>query len=194
MKIKALKGREAEAYIEALGRLRIEVFRDWPYLYDGNMDYERGYLQTFIESKDSVLVVAIDGDEIVGASTGLPMETETENITGPMARAGFPPESVFYFGESVLRKEYRGLGVGLSFFEYREAHARQLDRFRWLAFCGVVRPDEHPLRPEGYIPLDRFWEKRGFAPTDIFAQISWKDLDETTETLKPLRFWTKELV
>jgi len=28
-------------YIPELARLRIEVFRDFPYLYDGSLDYEK---------------------------------------------------------------------------------------------------------------------------------------------------------
>lgn len=52
------------------------------------MDYEWGYLRAFMESKDSILIVAMDGGEVVGASTGLPMETETENVKGPLANLG----------------------------------------------------------------------------------------------------------
>ncbi|HMQ62556.1 MAG TPA: GNAT family N-acetyltransferase [Flavilitoribacter sp.] len=193
MEIKVVKGDEARAHIEALGRLRISVFREWPYLYDGNMAYERDYLEAFVTSKDSVLVLAMDGGRVVGASTGLPLAAETPNIAGPVEAGGYDPERVFYFGESVLEPAYRGLGIGVAFFHYREQHARQLDRFHWLAFCGVVRPEGHPLRPAGYVPLDRFWQKRGFGPTDLFARIGWKDIDGAEETEKPLRFWIKSL-
>ena len=34
-------GADLKRTLDDLARLRIEVFRDWPYLYDGDLDYER---------------------------------------------------------------------------------------------------------------------------------------------------------
>ena len=192
--VQPLAGEAITPYIDALARLRIEVFREFPYLYDGDMDYERRYLNTFRQAPASLLVLVLDEDEVVGASTALPLEHETANIRQPLEDAGYDVRKVFYFGESVLRKGYRGRGLGVRFFEERERRARLLERFDTLAFCAVVRPAGHPLRPEGYLPLDGFWRKRGFAPTDRHCHISWQDLDEDEETPKPLRFWIKSLV
>lgn len=188
-----LTGSAITPYIDALARLRIEVFREYPYLYDGDMEYERRYLQAFREAPDSLLVLVLDGEEVVGASTALPLEHETENIRRPLAEAGYNIKKVFYFGESVLRKACRGRGLGSRFFEERERHARQLGRFNTLAFCAVARPKDHPRRPEAYRPLDEFWQRRGFVRTGIYCYISWQDLDEEEESPKPLRFWVKGL-
>ena len=188
-----LAGEAITPYLDALARLRIEVFREYPYLYDGDMAYEQRYLQAFLQAPDSFLVAVLDGAEVVGASTALPLEHESANIRQPMAEAGYEVEKVFYFGESVLRREYRGRGLGVRFCEERERRARQLGRFDTLAFCAVVRPEEHPLRPEGYRPLDEFWRRRGFALTDVFCFISWQEVGEEGETPKPLRFWMKTL-
>ena len=78
-------------------------------------------------------------------------------------RAGLAAEDVFYCAESVLQERYRGQGVGHRFFDLREAHARALG-FSWSVFCAVIRPQQHPLRPAGYRPLDPFWRRRGYAP------------------------------
>ena len=188
-----LSGKAILPYIDALARLRITVFRDYPYLYDGDMDYERQYLKTFTEAADSLLAIVLDEKKVVGASTALPLEHETENIRRPLEENGYEPDKVFYFGESVLLKSYRGRGIGARFFQEREAWARTLGRFDTLAFCAVVRPEQHPLRPERYRPLDDFWHKRGFAPTEMYCYISWQDIDEQEETPKPLRFWVKKL-
>ncbi|MCB0517563.1 MAG: GNAT family N-acetyltransferase [Lewinellaceae bacterium] len=194
IKIQSFTGSLEREHLLGLARLRIEVFRDFPYLYDGHMEYEEEYLQTYISSPDSVVVVAFDGDKIVGASTGLPLEHDTENIRRPWQDKGFDVKKIFYYGESVLRKAYRGQGIGVRFFEHRERWARQLSRFDLLTFCGVVRPDDHPLRPPDYVPLDSFWRKRGFEKTkDIVCNISWKDIDEEYETDKPLHFWYKKI-
>ncbi|MGH8676930.1 MAG: hypothetical protein ACREUQ_01095 [Burkholderiales bacterium] len=75
---------------------------------------------------------------------------------------GYEPKKVFYFGESVLEKGYRGRGLSVKFFEEREAHVRGLGGFEWTTFCVVQRPQNHPRRPKDYVPLDAFWVKRGY--------------------------------
>src|SRR5690606_23143734 len=63
-----------------VARLRIEVFRDFPYLYDGDLGYEEEYLRTYVQSPRSVIVLARDGDRIVGASTAIPLADESEEL------------------------------------------------------------------------------------------------------------------
>ncbi len=191
--VRSFTGPAALDYLNDLAALRIEVFREFPYLYDGNMASERAYLQAFLAAPDAVLVIAFDGEKVIGASTGLPMIHETPNIQQPFLEAGYDIEKVFYYGESVLKKAYRGKGLGLAFFEHREAHARKLGQFDWVCFCGVIRPEDHPRRPEDYVPLDDFWQKRGFERTEMICNISWQDLDEASESPKTLRFWKKRL-
>ena len=61
--------REREGALPALAALRIEVFRAWPYLYDGSEAYEAHYLAEFMAAAGSVLVVAEVEGAIVGAAT-----------------------------------------------------------------------------------------------------------------------------
>lgn len=181
-------------YIPELARLRIEVFRDFPYLYDGTMDYEEKYLQTYIDHPDSVIVLAFDADDnkIVGASTAIPMRDETPELQQPFLEHGYDINEVFYCSESVLDKAYRGLGLGVKFFEEREAHAAELGGFKHITFCCVERPADHPLRPKDYVPLDKFWNKRGYYKhPELTTTYTWKDLDDTEETAKPMTFWLK---
>lgn len=194
LKIESFSGVDARRYIPELARLRIRVFRDFPYLYDGSEDYERTYLRTYTESPDSVIVIAFDGDDVVGASTALPLAHETQNIVEPFRALGYDAAGVFYFGESVLLREYRGQGAGVAFFDRREAWARQFGRFRFASFCGVVRPADHPRRPKDYVPLDAFWRRRGYRPVpELEAVFHWRDLGESAPSAKRMAFWIKEL-
>lgn len=183
-----------DQHLQELAELRITVFRDFPYLYDGDLQYEQRYLKTYSQSAGSVVVLALDNDRIVGASTALPMAHETTEVKTPFEKAGFDVETIYYFGESVLLSEYRGQGIGVGFFEHREAHARETGNYQYCCFCAVQRPADHPDRPQDYQPLDSFWQRRGFQKrTDLTTHYSWKDLNETTETPKPMMFWLKEL-
>ena len=192
--IRRLVGDDLKDHIAALAELRVTVFRDFPYLYDGHVDYESRYLQTYLDSRDSVLVAAFDGNRIVGASTGLPLRDETANIIDPFIRFGYAIESVFYFGESVLLRPYRGRGVGVAFFEEREGWARTLGHFEYTSFCGVIRPDTHPRRPADHVPLDEFWRRRGYESVPgMEATFRWRDLDEAEQSEKRMRFWIRHL-
>ena len=193
MRVEVLTGAALDAALDDVARLRIEVFRAFPYLYDGDLAYEREYLQTYRDSAGAVLVGAFDGARLVGAATGTPMEDHAEDFAGAFDGTGYALEDIFYCAESVLLPDYRGRGVGHRFFDLREDHARAMGR-RYSAFCGVVRPADHPLRPEGHAPLDPFWRKRGYAPLDgVVAHFRWKDVDAAEETAKPLQFWIKAL-
>ena len=192
IRIERCSGKALERYIPELARLRIEVFREFPYLYDGTYEYEEKYLQTYLNCPDSVIVLALDEDKVVGASTAIPMKYETEELKHPFIKAGYDLDKVFYCSESVLNKNYRGLGIGVRFFEEREAHAKELGGFEQITFCCVERPTDHPRRPAGYVPLDQFWNKRGYVKhPELNTTYLWKDLDDTEETPKPMTFWLK---
>ncbi len=193
LRIERCSGTTLMQYIPELARLRIEVFRDFPYLYDGNYEYEEKYLQTYIDTPSSVIVLAIDGERVVGASTALPMKYETDELKKPFIENNYNLDEVFYCSESVLNKDYRGLGLGVHFFEQREAHAKELGGFKTITFCCVERSLNHPRRPLNYVPLDAFWNKRGyFKHPELKTTYLWKDLDDTEETPKPMTFWIKD--
>lgn len=193
IKVQTFTGEALHQYVDDLAALRIEVFKSYPYLYDGSLDYEKAYIKTYVESKKSAIVIAFDGREVIGASTCIPMVEEGEEVKKAFEDSAFPLEKVLYLGESVLKESYRGKGIGVAFFEHRENHARHL-QMDYTAFCAVLRPKNHPLKPEGYQPLDPFWKNRGYQiRPEMKAKMVWKDIDQPEETEKELVFWVKKL-
>jgi len=193
IRISKLTGENLKSRLDDLGKLRIEIFRAWPYLYKGSLAYERQYLPRYAEAKTGTMIVAEDEGRIVGASTALGLDEEDENVQEPFQKSGLDVNRIFYFGESVLLPPYRGQGIGVRFFEEREAAARG-HGYAHAAFCSVVRPDDHPARPKNYVPLDEFWKKRGYRKRpELIAQFSWRDIGERAESDKPMIFWMKTL-
>ncbi len=193
LSIQSFTDKTLNQYIPDLAALRMKVFREYPYLYEGSLEYEQQYLQTYSKAPNAIVVIAFDGDRVIGASTGMPMEHETENVKQPWSDRGYNLQEIFYFGESVLLPEYRKQGIGVEFFHHREKWAASFDRFRILTFCAVVRPENHPLKPNNYQPLDAFWNNRDFAKTkDMTCHMKWRDVDQHTDTEKPLHFWVKQ--
>jgi GNAT superfamily N-acetyltransferase len=177
-----------------LARLRTVVFRDFPYLYDGSLDYEQGYLRTYADTPGSVIIGALAGDRLIGAATALPMRGEPAYVTEPLREAGYDLDRLFYFGESVLEKGWRGKGIGVRFFTEREAWARRSGDYTHAVFCAVIRPPDHPARPPDYQPLDRFWGRRGFSRIPgLVCHFEWLDVGDSGPTRKPMAYWIKPL-
>lgn len=189
-----LSGAAIAPHLDGLARLRIGVFREFPYLYDGDTAYEHKYLQTYVASRHSLVVLVHDGDALVGATTSLPMCDETDEFQRPFRDAGYDTARVYYCGESVLDAHYRGRGVYKHLFHAREQHARDLGGFALSTFCCVQRPARHALRPADYAPLDAVWQHFGYREqAQLTTQYIWKDIDEAQPSAKSMRFWIKPL-
>ncbi|MCE9520891.1 MAG: GNAT family N-acetyltransferase [Alphaproteobacteria bacterium] len=193
LRVEALTGDALRRHLPDVARLRIEVFRDFPYLYDGDLESEARYIGSFAASQNAVVVGAFDNDTVVGASTAAPLASQMDDVTAPFRAQGADMSRIFYFGESVLKSTYRGQGIGVRFFEEREAHALRCGA-SVAAFCAVVRDAGHAARPRDHVPLDAFWCKRGYAPVEgLLCSMAWKEVGGTVETRKEMQFWTKRL-
>ena len=49
--VQSITGQDIYKVLPDLARLRMIVFRDWPYLYDGSLEYDEQYLNTFAAAK-----------------------------------------------------------------------------------------------------------------------------------------------
>ncbi|MEM8741535.1 MAG: GNAT family N-acetyltransferase [Pseudomonadota bacterium] len=193
LSISPLTGPAVTAALGDLARLRIDVFRAWPYLYAGSEAYEARYLAAYAVSPGAIVVAARDGPDgpIVGMATAAPLEDHAPEFAQPLAAQGIAARDVLYLGESVLLPRFRGQGAGHAFFDLREAHGAALGR-PICAFCAVQRPPDHPLRDPAHRPLDPFWHKRGYAPVPgMVGRFAWQDLGEEIETEKPMQVWLR---
>ncbi|MBV9114455.1 MAG: GNAT family N-acetyltransferase [Hyphomicrobiales bacterium] len=194
LRIEPATGAALQRALPALAKLRIEVFREWPYLYEGSLDYEANYIERFARLKDGVIVVATDAGEAVGAATAAPLEGQNPDVTAPFVEVGYELGKLFYFGESVLKRAYRGRGIGHAFFDQREAVALSSSGVEFATFSGVLRAPDDPRRDQNYRPLDDFWRKRGYAPVEgLVGNYSWTDIGDKEQTRKPMQFWMRKL-
>ncbi|APX10325.1 GNAT family N-acetyltransferase [Tateyamaria omphalii] len=193
MRVKTLTGPDIADALDDVARLRLAVFRDWPYLYEGDFTYERRYLEVYEQSNRAVVVALYDGDWMVGAATAAPLTEHADAFFEAFAGTTINIDTCFYCGESVLLPRFRGQGYGHAFFDVREGHALAKG-YRQMCFASVVRPPDHPLKPAAYRSLEPFWEGRGYTRMPgVIAHFPWKDVDQPVETDKPLQFWIKDL-
>jgi GNAT superfamily N-acetyltransferase len=193
LRIETVAGAAIEPLLPDLARLRISIFRAYPYLYDGDLEYEARYLRRYLHNS-SAIIVCFDGGRVVGASTCMKLSDETTSVTAPFVERGLDLGRFFYFGESVLEPSYRGRGVGAAFFERREAHVAAVSDCDICCFCAVQRAADDPRRPPDYQPLDAFWRRRGYISCpDLVCAMSWKEVGADAESEQRLGFWMKSL-
>lgn len=191
--IRVCSGPGVAGHLGDAANLRISVFREFPYLYEGDVAAEREYLAGYAGCPGSVFVLAEAEGTVVGVSTGLPLVAADPAFRRPFETAGKNPAEWFYLGESVLAWEWRGRGIGHRFFDEREAHARSLG-FARICFCAVERSTDHPLKPPGYRSNDAFWSRRGYVEQPgLKARFAWRQVDSAgSEVMNELVFWIRE--
>jgi GNAT superfamily N-acetyltransferase len=192
LSIRSVEGAKIQEYVGELASLRMTGFSEYPYLYDGDLEYERRYLQTYVDAPECIVVLALDGDRVVGASTAIPLAAYSREMQAPLLEGGLDIQTLFYIGEVILLAPYRGQGFGVRFFEEMEAYARRLNRFETAVLCTVERPPDHPRRPTGYRDLDGFWNRLGYYKQSEFqCRFDWKEHGEAKASPKVMAFWFK---
>ncbi len=186
-------GKEILEIIDELASLRIEVFKEFPYLYEGDFEYEKKYLEIYVNSPRSRIWLLKKGEEVIGATTCIPMSDESDEFKKDFLDIGFQIDRIFYFGESIIRKNHRGSKVGPRLFQYREDHAKKMiPDLEYTCFAAIERGD-HPKRPTGYRPLDDFWNRLGYVKDErLRVEYPWTDVGESEESLKILYYWMKK--
>ena len=156
LRVEPITGEALRAKLPRLAALRIRVFRDWPYLYDGSEDYERRYLATYAASPGSVIVGAFEGERAVGAATALPLAHETDDVTAPFRARGLDPDRIFYFGAEARARGFACLAL--------QTRIELVENHRAFGRMGFVKTAEtaHPgfARPTSFTMRATVQERR----------------------------------
>lgn len=194
MDIEVLKGKEISRYQEQFIQMRMAFYREYPYLYSGNKEFERKYFNMFIANADSRLIVAKEEEEVVGMIIGMPLKATMEDIQKPFKEMERPVDSIYYLGDILVPKNHKGEGIGSALYEEFEGVVRGMKKYKEIDLYEIVRPTQHPRKPQDYKPLETFWEKRGYdLEADIRTQLSWKEIGEKQETPHSLIVYLKKV-
>lgn len=188
----ALHGKEILPWIPSIAQLRITVFREYPYLYEGTLESEEEFLQIYAQSERSLLVLAKEEERVIGAVTGVPLDESYPEIKDLFAKNIIPASDVFYLGEILLYREYRKKLIGQRMYKAFEKAVPK--KYRKIALAEVARSPFDPRKPFDYISLEKFWTLKGYMKyPELLCFFSWKDIGASEATEKPMIFWIKEL-
>lgn len=167
--VRCLVGAAMAPELAGVARLRATVLQAWPDLHNGDAVGELARLEGCAASWRSLAVLVFDGDRLVGASLGLPLEDAGEEMCGAFGARGQDPGSAFLLAGSVLLPAYRGRRLGHRFFDERETHVRSLGGFEATVFSAVERNPDDPRRPPFGRSHEPFWRRRGYARKAVSA-------------------------
>jgi len=192
--VRSFTGTHIKTYLHSIAKLLEEVFREYPYLKETNIEQQIKYIKDAAAHKESIAVLIFDNTTIVGASIGLPLSAESLEIHRPFLDRNLTIQNYYFFSASVLLKSYRGRGIGHHFFDVRETHVLHYKKYSHICFCSPLRPEEDPERPEDYLRLDDFWRKRGYKHhPEMQCQLAWTPVNTQDLEDKTMTFWMKQL-
>jgi GNAT superfamily N-acetyltransferase len=190
-------GNAINEVIDEIAKLRMTIFREFPYefpyMYEGSLEYERRYLQTYAQCSEAILVLVYDGNKVIGGVTGMPLSLENAETKGPFIENQLDLATVFYLGEILLYPEYRQQGLGKRLETFIVDYAKGLG-FKEIALCSVARNATHPQAPAGYYSATEIWPKWGYeSRAELVTEFSWQDVGDDKETKKPMNYFTKSI-
>ena len=190
--IKTFTGKDIAPHLAALGNFRIDIFREFPYVYDGDMEYEIKYLSRYAQCDNSVLLIGKDTRGVACACTGIPLQHELAEFQAPFLQRGLDLADKFYLGEIMIRSDLRGQGMGSRLMTQALTTIAASKRYRQVLLCTVIRDPNHALRPRDYRTTYNLWTKFGFERLEGFdVEFSWKDIGDQIETKKNMATWIK---
>ncbi len=80
IQIKTVPVAQAKYHEQEIAEMRLKLFSEYPYLYEGTHDIEQQYLQRYFISNQSLVVLVFNKEKIVGLSLGLPLIESTPHI------------------------------------------------------------------------------------------------------------------
>ena len=194
--VRSFTGSHIKIYLHSIAKLLEELFREYPYFQETNIEQQTKYVRDTASHKDAIAVLIFDNTTLVGISIGVPLSAESAEIHRPFLERQFSIADYYYFSASLLLKPYRGRGIGHHFFDVRETHVQHCKRYTHICFCTPVRPQVDPERPDDYLQLDDFWRKRGYIHhPDMQSHLPWTSIkaQERQPITKTMSFWIKAL-
>jgi GNAT superfamily N-acetyltransferase len=194
--MKTFRGESISSYVKDITDLCISIYAEYPYLYEGTEEEYLPFIEHYTQSKNGIACILFDHEKPIGIAIGMPMNEMREKYKHPFvnARPKENCEELFYLGEFLLLKDYRGQGLGKQMYSELEHLVKEYVGLKKICFCKIDETNQNPLKPENYKALDGFWAKLGFDKCDdINVTVYWRNVCEDNESPHQLVYWLKSL-
>lgn len=181
--VETFQGKDIAVHSQEIVNLCNQIYREYPYFYNGDDAEYTAYLKTYSQSENAVITLAFDGDIVVGLAAGIPMTDTREFYQQTLKDHRFDLLSIFYLGEFGLHPAYKDQGIEEAMYQTIEDFARHDGRFKAVYVWELDKPADSELKPAGFLPRDDFWENLGFKKHPrLEFEILWTNIGDDVES------------
>jgi hypothetical protein len=193
LRVEMVSGADMQPYLERIVEYRLKYFKEFPYLYQGNVEEEVEFVEQYIKSSTArVLVLKDQCGNFGGFATGISvMESSHADKLGVIINQ---PENVYYIGEMIFDELFRGkdgFRQCLSYFQ----NIKEMG-YKKVCFITVQRDGKYP-RPINYHDHEGAWGVTGFEKYEQTITISWPVIQVGGDSVAQeniLNIWIKKLM
>lgn len=196
--IELCAGKDVKKYLELVSKFRIKLFAKYPYLYKGDLEYEKKYIDSYANNTQSTIAAAKIDQEIIGLSTGIPLISESEILSEAdslFKNQHIDPKKIYYYGEIMVLPKFRGHNISSRLLNAQDELIKTWG-YTHVSLLTVVREKNHPLQPINYKSTDIVWEKMGYHKTGLQLKFYWPTF-QNDGTIKEedhvLELWLREI-
>ncbi|MGE0009567.1 MAG: GNAT family N-acetyltransferase [Candidatus Babeliales bacterium] len=196
--IRLVTGKECNALTLFVAQCRVDLFKGYPYLYEGTVEEGVHSMSAFMEYPHAALAVAYYNNEPVAYITGNSLVAEMERYFKDYLQVfknySIDPQDHYYLPDVIVTPAHRGRGLIKHMLEVIEAYACKLG----YAYATLATESHatHPLKPAEYRELDPLWSKHGFTKTNLMLSFSWEtEQPDGSSKMQDheLSYWLKKL-
>lgn len=195
--LKLLTGQDIKPVIGFVAQKRLDTFCEYPYLYEGTMEYERAYLENFsIPENNAAIAMAYYNQKAIGFVTAIPLihaEIVQESLPS-LENEGINTKKCFYISEGIVDQEHRKQKIALRLYGLIKKYAHE----KGFTIESVLNEshEEHPLKPKNYIDINNTFIAHGAVKTITTLKAIWPTFQvdgSVKEQEHVLQYWVKNL-
>jgi len=193
IRVETFQGEEIAPYTNEIVQLCNKIYREYPYLYNGEDAGYESYLESYSQSKEAIICLAFADEKAVGIAAGIPMSQRRNRYDQTLLEHGYDPDALFYLGEFGLKPEYQGRGIEEVMYQSIEDFARKNRNLTTICFWEIANSLDLSQRHSGYLPKEDFWKKLGFIRhPELNFVIFWTNINESQDSPHSAVYWLKE--
>lgn len=192
VQVKTFEGPAITQHLDEIARLNNQIYREYPYLYNGEDAEYSSYLKSYAQTENSLVCIAYDHGKAVGLAAAMPLAKSRDFYSTPFSENGYNVQQIFYLGEFGLAPQFQGHGITDAMYQKIQDFAKAKG-YETVSLWELNNPSP-TQKPAGYIPREDFWKKLGFIQhPELNFTISWTNINETEESPHKAIYWLKKL-
>lgn len=194
VKTELLVGDQILPYLEQISQLYINIYEEFPYLFQGDVEQQKVAIKEhYISKKTGIVCLLLIENQVVGAGLGCALIESSDKFKEPFIKQKYAIDNLFFWGELILEPVYRGKKLGKKLYQ-KMGEAIKQSGYSSVCFCTVERSDDHPSKPDTYKSLEPLWEKLGFKKDEKLTFTGrWQEIGKEEATDQPMVFWVGKI-